>query len=351
MWSCLWCALSLAALGSSAAALSDGVSLVQVARDVPQPAFGLISSNKSGSGVEMSRTIDELAAKVPEGPTKDFLSRLKVCGACKEFHRFGEELKDGGYLVCMDGMQGQTRAAYSMGVEFHDKFSIYVNQVLKVPVHQLDCTVDTPPDQHLPSHHKHPEHFKPIVCEDCHFYKVCLKGDKAWRSPNGTVDGHPSDWEGRLGGHPKGPNMNMQEVLTMTGQADAPNNSLFMKMDIEGSEWPIFANGFRGLEKFNQLVFEFHHLQLVKNHATYASALKTILDHGFKVVHIHGNNNKNFYGTTIGDAYYQVPIMLEVTFAKSVPDLEHCEARQTLHPLDKVNNQRFADLPLAKLPE
>jgi hypothetical protein len=320
------------------------MSLVQVSRDVPQPAFGLISSNRSASRVEMSETIDELAAKVPQGPTKDFLSRLKVCGACKEFQRFGEELKDGGYLVCMDGMQGNTRAAYSMGVEHHDKFSIYVNTVLKVPVHQLDCTVDRPPLQHLPTG-KHRD------CDDCHFYKVCLKGDKAWRSPNGTVNGIPSDWEGKVGGHPIGPNMNMQEVLNMTGQADAPNNSLFMKMDIEGSEWPIFANGFRGLEKFNQLIFEFHHLQLVKNHATYASALKTIMDHGFKVVHIHGNNNKAFYGTHIGDNYYQVPIMLEVTFAKNVPDLEACEARQKLHPLDQNNNQRLYPLPLAKLPE
>jgi hypothetical protein len=344
MMSSLRCGLSLAAFGSSATALSDGMSLVQVSRDVPQPAFGLISSNRSASRVEMSETIDELAAKVPQGPTKDFLSRLKVCGACKEFQRFGEELKDGGYLVCMDGMQGNTRAAYSMGVEHHDKFSIYVNTVLKVPVHQLDCTVDRPPLQHLPTG-KHRD------CDDCHFYKVCLKGDKAWRSPNGTVNGIPSDWEGKVGGHPIGPNMNMQEVLNMTGQADAPNNSLFMKMDIEGSEWPIFANGFRGLEKFNQLIFEFHHLQLVKNHATYASALKTIMDHGFKVVHIHGNNNKAFYGTHIGDNYYQVPIMLEVTFAKNVPDLEACEARQKLHPLDQNNNQRLYPLPLAKLPE
>jgi hypothetical protein len=237
----------------------------------------------------------------------------------------------------MDGMRGQIRAAYSMGVEQHDLFSEHVNYRLKVPVHQLDCTVDRPATRKR-------------YCRDCHFYQVCLKGDKPWRSPDGKGGG---DWEGKAGGHPIGPNMNMRQILNITGQTDAPNNSLFMKMDIEGSEWPIFAtaDAYTGLEKFKQIILEFHSLQLRKNHAVYASALKNIQDHGFRVVHIHGNNNKGLFGTFLEDGnYYQVPIMLEVTFARDVPDLA-CEARQRLHPLDHDNHLKYPSLPLAKLPE
>jgi len=330
MWSCLSWTLSLTAFGSTAA--------IQVTQDVPP---GVSSNNASvsnllGSFRETSGTIDELAAKVPDGYTREFLSRLKVCGACTEFQRFGEEQYDGGYLVCMDGMRGgQIRAAYSMGIEQHDLFSAHVYYRLKVPIHQLDCTVPRPAKG----------------CGDCHFYQVCLKGDKPWRSPDGTGRG---DWEGKSGGHPIGPNMNMQEILNMTGQTDAPENSLFMKMDIEGSEWPIFANADAhwGLEKFKQIIFEFHSLELRKNHEVYASALKNLQNHGFKVVHIHGNNNKNQFGTFLEDGnWYQVPRMLEVTLARDVPDLEKCEARQRLHPLDKDNHLKFQPLPLAKLPK
>jgi hypothetical protein len=236
----------------------------------------------------------------------------------------------------MDGMRGgQIRAAYSMGIENHDLFSEHVHYRLKVPIHQVDCTVSKPA----------------AVCDDCHFYQVCLKGDKAWKSPDGKGGG---DWEGKSGGHPIGPNMNMQQILNMTGQTDAPDNSLFMKMDIEGSEWPIFAtaDAYTGMEKFKQMVFEFHSLELRKNHAVYASALKNIQDHGFRVVHIHGNNNKGFFGTFLEDGnYYQVPRMLEVTFARDVPELGTCESRQRLHPLDRDNRMKHQSLPLAKLPE
>jgi len=316
-----WCALpvsvtlaataaALSAPGSARTAVSDETSLIQVARGVPGSAMKLVESNAS---VDLSRTIEELAARLPEGPTREMLSRLKVCASCSEFRRLGEG-QDGGYLICMDGLErGKIRAAYSMGIEFHDAFSHDIYNLLNVPVHQFDCTVERPA----------------MNCEDCHFNKVCING------MNGN------------GGHQYGPNMNMQQILEFTGQADAPEDSLIMKMDIEGSEWAVYADGQSGLEKFKQLVFEFHWLAQEHRHETYATALRNIENAGFKVAHIHGNNNRYFY--TIDG--YLVPRVIEVTFVKNNPSLEKCETEQHLHPLDHENNRKAYPCPMASLPE
>merc|ERR1719414_1942179 len=201
-------------------------------------------------------TFQSLAAGLPEGPTKEMMTRLKVCASCTEWRRLGEE-HDGGYLVCIDGLQeGKLRAAYSMGVEKHDKFSDDIYALLKAPVHQFDCTVSGPANP----------------CEGCHFHKVCLAGQYGG------------------GSHPDGPNMNMQQVLEYTGQASAPDDSLIMKMDVEGAEWPIYADGQSGLNKFKELIFEFHDLVMEDNHPQYACALRNIENAGFRVAHIHGNN-------------------------------------------------------------
>jgi len=304
------CALPLSfTLAATAAALGTPGSLMQMARGIPGSAMQLAQSNSS---VDLSRTIEELAARLPEGPTREMLSRLKVCASCSEFRRVGEKL-DGGYLICMDGLErGKIRAAYSMGIEHHDVFSHDIYDLLKVPVHQFDCTVQGPA----------------MNCEDCHFNKVCING------MNGN------------GGHPTGPNMNMQQILEFTGQADAPEDSLIMKMDIEGSEWDVYADGQSGLEKFKQLVFEFHWLAQERRHETYAAALRHIESAGFKVAHIHGNNNRYFYEI---DGYV-VPRVLEVTFVKNNPSLEKCVTEQHLHLLDHDNNHKAYPLPLARLP-
>jgi hypothetical protein len=314
----VWQALSIVAYGTTAAALgvaspktalSDDLSLIQATRHVPEGAMRLAGTNSSE---QLHRTIEMLAAKLPEGPTKEMLTRLKVCASCTEFMRVGEP-RDGGYLVCLDGLErGKLRAAYSMGIEFHDVFSEDIYDLFKVPVHQFDCSVKQPA----------------MNCGDCHFNKICLQG------MNGS------------GGHPFGPNMNMQQVLELTGQADAPEDSLIMKMDVEGSEWAIYADGQSGLEKFKQLIFEFHWLAQERHHATYAAALRNIENAGFKVAHIHGNNFRNFYEIE----GYMVPRVLEVTFVKNNPSLEVCETEQHLHPLDQENNRKGYPCPLARLP-
>ena len=69
---------------------------------------------------------------------------LRLWGRARPFKRFGEE-NDGGYLHCMDSLQPSTlRAAYSMGVEQHDQWSLDVFNAFNIPIFQYDCTVSTP---------------------------------------------------------------------------------------------------------------------------------------------------------------------------------------------------------------
>ena len=62
-------------------------------------------------GLALQADFERYAATLPEGATKELLRSFKICGSCNNFRRFGEP-HDGGYLMCMDHMDGVT-AAYS----------------------------------------------------------------------------------------------------------------------------------------------------------------------------------------------------------------------------------------------
>ena len=71
----------------------------------------------------LADSIQELTKRLPPGDTKDLFQSFSICGNCETWQRFGEH-HDGGYLSCMDNMKnGTLLAAYSMGVEQHDKWS------------------------------------------------------------------------------------------------------------------------------------------------------------------------------------------------------------------------------------
>lgn len=301
----IWISLALAALALAASDCPDEASLLSLRT----PRTSLEAS--VAESMKLSRTFEDIASTLPAGPTQELFTRLRVCTSCSKYERLGEA-DDGGYLTCMDGLgEGQCQAAYSMGVEHHDQWSMDIYNLLKAPIYQFDCTVDGPAQN----------------CADCHFHKYCLQGASG------------------AGGHPEGPNMNMEQVLNATGQTWASSDSLIMKMDIEGAEWPIFADEHTGLSKFKQLIVEFHWLDDEASHALYATALRNIENAGLLVSHLHGNN---FAGMYEKDGM-QVPSVLEVTFIKGNPKLAQCQTQQQLHPLDSPNNPVTEELPMANL--
>jgi len=202
-------------------------------------------------------------------------------------------------------------------VRDNDQWSLDVYNLLKRPVHQFDCTVD---------HAAAP-------CPECHFFQVCVEAT----SGAGAVAGR-TNWA-------------LKKVLDESGLGHAPNRSLVMKMDIEGSEWPILAEMGPGaggdvLKKFKQLILEFHWMDKTENHAQYLQAMQNLAAAGFRVAHVHGNNWRGMYR----EGGYSVPNVVEVTFVSEGQPLATCHDPER-SVLDNVNNPNNPiDLPEAKLP-
>ena len=257
-------------------------------------------------GLALQAAFEDYAATLPDGATKDLLRSFRVCGDCQNFRRFGEP-HDGGYLMCMDHMHGVT-AAYSVGVEQHDKWSGDVNGAWHVPVYQMDCTVSKPAQ----------------MCPGCQFFRNCL-----------STPGGPQ------------PSWTLAETLQQTGQGAAADRSLFGKIDIEGSEWGALATAdVATLRKFRQLAVEFHWLDRSYKHADYLKAIQNLQAAGFRVVHLHGNNFSPMYNAQ----EFQIPSVVEVTFDANAASMATCLSDQKMRPLDSANNALKAELPLAHLP-
>jgi len=262
--------------------------------------------------LDLSQHLATVAKSKPQGSsTQGLLASYKICGQCKSFERFGEA-NDGGYLMCMDGLKkGSVGAAYSLGVEHHDQWSEDVLKKLGAPVNQFDCTV----------HHSD--------CKGCKFFKKCIVAADG-KHP---VPGHETEgWS-------------LKEALVQTKQADAADGSLLMKMDIEASEWAIFASEPpEALKKIGELIVEFHNLQDVSLHKEYLQAMEHILAAGFKVAHLHGNNYQGMYQTGADT----IPQVLEVTFVHGAARSDGCMADQVYQQkLDAPNNPTANELPMA----
>jgi len=267
--------------------------------------------------MSLAKNIESVAKKMPEGSTtKSLLESFRTCGQCTSFERFGEA-HDGGYLMCMDGFKkGSLTAAYSLGVEHHDQWSEDVVKNLRIPVNQFDCTVDA------------------SDCKSCKFFKKCIT----------SADGkHP------VPGH-EAEGWSLQEAVSQTSKGIAlaaiPDGSLLMKMDIESSEWPIYASEPpKVLKKFGELLVEFHGLHDEVRHAEYLQAMQHISNAGFKVAHLHGNNHEGMYET----GSETIPRVIEVTFVQGEARPTGCASDQLYEQLDATNNADLPELPLAHL--
>ena len=175
---------------------------------------------------------------------------------------------------------GSLLAAYSMGVQHHDKWSSDIYDSFHIPVYQYDCTVSRPAQD----------------CGDCHFFPACLTSGKS----NGLFPNKTS-WT-------------LEEAIENSKMLKVPDRSLLMKMDIEASEWPVLAStSIETLKKFRQLIIEFHWLNLEDKHAEYVSVMQRLRDAGFQVVHLHGNN---FSGTYEKEGF-KIPRVIELTLDSS----------------------------------
>merc|ERR1719158_2338252 len=107
----------------------------------------------------------------------------------------------------------------------------------------------------------------------------------------------------------------LTQMLKESGNADAKERSLLLKIDVESAEWKVFAEEpLENLKKFREIVVEYHWIHEVDNHKLYLQAVKKIEQAGFAVTHMHGNN----YGGPMQEyGRYSIPDVIEVSYIQT----------------------------------
>ena len=110
---------------------------------------------------------------------------------------------------------------------------------------------------------------------------------------------------------------------------------IFLKIDIEGSEYRILDEILKNQNKFCGLVIEFHNADLNKK-----IIIEFIKNLKMNLVHIHGNNvgNKSFLDKN-GN-----PTLIEMTFSTSNKSADN--TLEIPHPLDQPANPDFEEIKL-----
>jgi len=123
----------------------------------------------------------------------------------------------------------------------------------------------------------------------------------------------------------------------------ADHERIFLKIDIEGSEYPLFQSLTTShMEKFAQIVVEFHMPFLPKQ----AEVLKNISKTHY-IVHFHPNN---CCGTQNIDGF-DIPNLFECTYIhKRYVDTPQFNSEQIPSPIDMPNLPRKPDIVLTKPP-
>jgi len=134
--------------------------------------------------------------------------------------------------------------------------------------------------------------------------------------------------------------LTMSDVFHLIPQGNLTENSVFIKMDIEQSEFRVLPDLLKFRDYVAGLVVEFHDLDILwPNFAE----LMSKLNEDFEVTHVHGNN---FCGLIPNTA---TPKLLEITFLKrSLLNLRPAPGASSypIPGLDYPNNPQQKDYPL-----
>lgn len=296
------CALvALLVTGAAAVALKDNV----LSRSRSQ------SQALHAESVKLDSAIQSYADKLEPGATRSFLKTLQLCAPCNKFERFGEP-HDGGYVMCSDGLDTGLTGAYSYGINGFDGWGMAIASRYHIPLDEYDCTNLNEPSK----------------CQGCtvHFHGECILENN---------------------GAPKWNYKTLTQQLQDSGKAGAADRSLLLKIDVEAAEWKVFAQEpVANMQKFREIVVEYHWLSQQYNHDLYLQAVKKIEAAGFAVSHLHGNNyggGLEYFGE------YSIPNVLEVTYIQK--PAAGCAANIPYHvPQDTPNNPQGSEVPDATLP-
>ena len=127
------------------------------------------------------------------------------------------------------------------------------------------------------------------------------------------------------------------EAFRLMSPANPPENSVFVKIDIEQSEYRILPDVLLFQNYINGFVVEFHALDILWDSFI---EITQELNRYFEITHIHGNN----YGGLVPNS--DVPCVLEVTFLKRAlipPNRAYPSVTYPIAELDFPNDLRKKD--------
>jgi len=152
---------------------------------------------------------------------------------------------------------------------------------------------------------------------------------------DGTIKSFPSnknkmEWIPKNIGHANtGTTTNLKEYIQGT-------NKIFLKMDIEGSEFNwLDSMSLTELKQFSQIVIEFHwpfdifRMNMLKK-----------LNETHYIVHVHGNNYQGVYNINNSDANLMpinIPEVFEVTYVNKLLFNSAIEQVDKFYPIDKLD--------------
>jgi hypothetical protein len=121
-----------------------------------------------------------------------------------------------------------------------------------------------------------------------------------------------------------------------------PENSVFIKMDIEESEYDILDDILDQKSKINGMTIEFHNLRhLWKDFNVLLEKIKE----DFEIIHIHGNNCCGYIPNTF------VPNLVEISFMKRnlLKSEEITAINSKAYPVEGLDKPNFLNKPDLKL--
>jgi len=131
--------------------------------------------------------------------------------------------------------------------------------------------------------------------ETIHYLRVFLNYKKFWGQPQ-------NHWISKF----VGVNTNASNYCTLSTILDSTKHkNIFLKIDIEGSEYRLLNTLILNQDRISGLVLEFHDCDL------HINSIKTFIENfSLQLVHIHANN---FAPIRLDDG---LPLVLELTFSK-----------------------------------
>jgi hypothetical protein len=225
-----------------------------------------------------------------------FAALTPVAIANCELQRFGST-NDGGYVLCGNLLQDVT-SAYSYGIAGVDAWGCHVAETLQVPLHAYDCFDTTAP--------RCTGGVAPT------FHPECI-GDR-----RETIDGRPFD--------------TLANQLEKNGDA---GKRVLVKMDVEGSEWPVLLNApDAALEAIDQLAIEFHEVE----DADFVAAAERLTKF-FYVANLHQNNHVCLPGFEPFPGSVFEALLVNKRIAKANPEVKV----PIPSPVDAPNNPERVD--------